>query len=246
MLQDADRLQHTVEQVLRAGVARQKRKLDTARRSTSAGWCRNASTRARTRHHLADDAIALVGARCRRRRSWSSGDVDELRTAIANLLDNAVKYSADRRQITVELAAPRPTPRGCASRTAASAFRARSSAHLQPLLPLPAARLEGQGHRPRPLHRALDRQAARRPRVRRERRRGQGRDASRSNCRSCAPRRGDHEPHPDRRRRAAPRRRPALQPRSRRPRGGRRRRRRARRSLACSTIARATTPWCST
>ena len=44
MLQDADRLQHTVEQVLRAGVARQSRKLEHRGRSISAGWSRNAST----------------------------------------------------------------------------------------------------------------------------------------------------------------------------------------------------------
>jgi signal transduction histidine kinase len=36
------------------------------------------------------------------------GDADELRTVLSNLLDNAVKYSRDRVQVTVEVAAPSP------------------------------------------------------------------------------------------------------------------------------------------
>jgi two-component system, OmpR family, sensor histidine kinase SenX3 len=37
-----------------------------------------------------------------------SGDVDELRTALANLLDNAVKYSPQHVEVRVEVAAPAP------------------------------------------------------------------------------------------------------------------------------------------
>ena len=44
MLQDADRLQHTVEQVLRAGASRQKRKLDHRAPWICHGWSRNAWT----------------------------------------------------------------------------------------------------------------------------------------------------------------------------------------------------------
>ena len=44
MLQDTDRLQHTVEQVLRAGAARQKRKLEHRAPVDLAGSCRSAST----------------------------------------------------------------------------------------------------------------------------------------------------------------------------------------------------------
>ena len=55
------------------------------------------------------------------------GDVDELRTVLSNLLDNAVKYSRDDVQVAVEVAAPVARTRcGCASRIAASASRARS------------------------------------------------------------------------------------------------------------------------
>jgi two-component system, OmpR family, sensor histidine kinase SenX3 len=36
------------------------------------------------------------------------GDADDLRTAISNLLDNAIKYSPDRVRVSVEVAAPAP------------------------------------------------------------------------------------------------------------------------------------------
>jgi signal transduction histidine kinase len=36
------------------------------------------------------------------------GDPEDLRTALSNLLDNAVKYSGDRVRITVSVAAPTP------------------------------------------------------------------------------------------------------------------------------------------
>ena len=81
MLQDADRLQHTVEQVLRAGVARQRRKLEQ-RHPVDLGWLvQECVDTARTRHHLADDAITLVGdgsadaaGRQRRRRRSAHRD----------------------------------------------------------------------------------------------------------------------------------------------------------------------------
>lgn len=107
MLQDAERLQHTVEQVLRAGVARHRRKLEQ-RAPVDLGWLvQECIDTARTRHHLAGEAIALVGADLHT-PLVVSGDVDDLRTAIANLLDNAVKYSNGPPQITVQAAAATP------------------------------------------------------------------------------------------------------------------------------------------
>ena len=127
MLQDADRLQHTVEQVLRAGVARQKRKMEH-RGPVDLGWLvQECVDTARTRHHLAEGAIAIVGndphapsRRQRRRRG--------LRTAIANLLDNAVKYSEGQPQIAVQIAGATPDTAWVRVRITASAFRRRSSA----------------------------------------------------------------------------------------------------------------------
>ena len=107
MLQDADRLQHTVEQVLRAGVARQKRKLEH-RGPVDLGWLtQECVDTARTRHHLPEEAITLTGNDLQA-PLVVNGDIDDLRTAIANLLDNAVKYSTERVQVTVAVAAPSP------------------------------------------------------------------------------------------------------------------------------------------
>src|SRR5919106_6159841 len=107
MLQDADRLQHTVEQVLRAGVARQKRRLEH-RAPVDLSWLvQECVDTARTRHHLAENAITLV-APDPTAPLVVSGDVEDLRTAIANLLDNAVKYSGGEPQITVQAAGATP------------------------------------------------------------------------------------------------------------------------------------------
>jgi two-component system sensor histidine kinase SenX3 len=107
MLQDADRLQHTVEQVLRAGVARQRRKLEH-RGPVDLGWLvQDCVDTVRTRHHLADDAITVVTGDLHT-PLVVNGNLDDLRTAIANLLDNAVKYAGGRPQITVQAAGPTP------------------------------------------------------------------------------------------------------------------------------------------
>ena len=107
MLQDADRLQHTVEQVLRAGVARQRRKLEQ-RAPVDLGWLvQECIDTARTRHHLGEDTIVATGVDLQA-PLVVSGDVDDLRTAIANLLDNAVKYSNGTPQISVQVAGATP------------------------------------------------------------------------------------------------------------------------------------------
>jgi signal transduction histidine kinase len=107
MLQDADRLQHTVEQVLRAGVARQRRKLEQ-RAPVDLGWLvQECVDTARTRHHLSEEAIVSTGSDLHT-PVVVSGDIDDLRTAVANLLDNAVKYSKGTPQVTVQVAGPTP------------------------------------------------------------------------------------------------------------------------------------------
>jgi signal transduction histidine kinase len=107
MLQDADRLQHTVEQVLRAGVARQKRRLEHRAPVDLAWLVQECVDTARMRHHLAEDAISVVASDVQT-PLVVSGDVDDLRTAVTNLLDNAIKYSDGHPQITVQTAGPTP------------------------------------------------------------------------------------------------------------------------------------------
>lgn len=107
MLDDASRLQYTVEQVLRAGVAGQRRKLMHRAPVDVGALAVECIETARRRHHLGDEAVALATA-MPPGAMLVEGDADELRTAIGNLLDNAVKYSQDTVRVTVELASPSP------------------------------------------------------------------------------------------------------------------------------------------
>ena len=108
MLADTDRLQHTVEQVLKAGVAGQRPRL--AHRV--AGGRRGAGARSASRPRGCATTCQQRPSRwtCRPRISscYVGGDVDDLRTALSNLLDNAVKYSVHDVQVRVEVAAPEP------------------------------------------------------------------------------------------------------------------------------------------
>lgn len=107
MLDDTTRLQYTVEQVLRAGVASQRRKLGQRGPVDLAALAIECIETTRRRHHLDGEAVTLAGAPPAQ-SMLVEGDADELRTAIGNLLDNAVKYSATAVRVTVELASPTP------------------------------------------------------------------------------------------------------------------------------------------
>ncbi len=102
MLEDSDRLLHTIEQVLRAGSTGSRfRRLAKARVDLGA-VAQECVELARTRFHLADTALTyddrISGA-----RPIVLGDPDELKTAVWNLIDNAVKYSTAGVDIKVAL-----------------------------------------------------------------------------------------------------------------------------------------------
>jgi signal transduction histidine kinase len=107
MLDDTTRLQYTVEQVLRAGVVGQRRKLMHRAPVDVGALAIECIEIVRRRLHLADDAVSLASA-VPAEAMLVDGDADELRTAIGNLLDNAVKYSAEAVRVSVELASPSP------------------------------------------------------------------------------------------------------------------------------------------
>ena len=106
MLLDTDRLLNTVEQVLKAGVAGQKK--GPARRLPVDfhALVRDCVEVARVRHHLPPDALEYREAIQNGNAVRVVGDPEELRTAVGNLLDNAVKYSPKGIHISVELEAP--------------------------------------------------------------------------------------------------------------------------------------------
>ena len=104
MLADSDRLLTTVEQVLRAGRARHRR-----RRIANSVIDLNSTViecleLARIRHGLDEKSLTYFEAPSAS-GAKVSGDIDELRAAFSNLLDNAVKYSDEQVAVSVELTA---------------------------------------------------------------------------------------------------------------------------------------------
>jgi signal transduction histidine kinase len=106
MLADAARLHHTVDQVLKAGVARERRKPDTHTLVDVGMLARECVDLATVRHHLAPGAIELHSRDAAQLNV--RGDAEQLRSVLANLLDNAVKYSGPQVRVTVDVASPAP------------------------------------------------------------------------------------------------------------------------------------------
>ncbi len=104
MLADNERLLQTVQQVLRAGSTGQRRRrinLTIVDVPEMVGECLDI---ARTRYNLGPDSLtyreSLDGQPAR-----VAGDAEELRAAVSNLLDNAVKYSDQSVKLSVEVEA---------------------------------------------------------------------------------------------------------------------------------------------
>ena len=102
MLDDADRLLYTVEQVLKAGIAGQKKSKATSSVIELPSLVRECVELARIRHHLPEDALQYHSV-TDQTHAHVVGDADDLRTAISNLLDNAVKYSGDKIAISAQV-----------------------------------------------------------------------------------------------------------------------------------------------
>jgi two-component system, OmpR family, sensor histidine kinase SenX3 len=112
MLLDTERLLHTVEQVLKAGEAAQKKSPPQRLPVEFNTLVRECMELARVRHHLQAtdldyrESLSLSSSLQNGDGARVMGDAEELRTAVSNLLDNAVKYSPDGVHISVELEAP--------------------------------------------------------------------------------------------------------------------------------------------
>lgn len=103
MLADSDRLLHTVEQVLRAGRASHHRRRRINRTVIDVGeMVRECLDLTRVRHHLAPGALNY-GESLNGESARVAGDIDDLRAAVSNLLDNAIKYSDNDVKVSVEV-----------------------------------------------------------------------------------------------------------------------------------------------
>ena len=103
MHKDADRLTETVEQVLRAAEVVQTRKERNWSPVNMAELLDECVEIARQRHQLGPEALACVHDDHARDAAMVMGDIEELRTTLTNLLDNAVKYSPEGVHVTAQL-----------------------------------------------------------------------------------------------------------------------------------------------
>jgi two-component system, OmpR family, sensor histidine kinase SenX3 len=104
MLADSDRLLKTVEQVLRASRTRHRRR-HIAKSAINLGeMVRECLELARIQYGLNETHLMYTESPDAS-NARVSGDIDELRAAFANLLDNAVKYSDDEVRVVVSVSA---------------------------------------------------------------------------------------------------------------------------------------------
>ena len=102
MLEDSDRLLQTIEQVLQAGSSGSRWRRISRTRLDLGELAEGCVELARTRFHLTTDALAYE-QRVEAGACLVIGDADELKAAIWNLIDNAIKYSAGEVQVRVLL-----------------------------------------------------------------------------------------------------------------------------------------------
>jgi signal transduction histidine kinase len=105
MLDDTDRLMGTVDQVLKAGEAGHKRQ-DRRIPVDFSELVRECVEVARTSHHLPPESLRYEKSVNHGAAAGVLGDSEELRAAVSNVLDNAVKYSGDHVDISVRLDTP--------------------------------------------------------------------------------------------------------------------------------------------
>lgn len=104
MLEDTNRLLHTVEQVLRAGRTGDRRRHLQHSVIDLRELVRECIELARKRAHLDQASLRYIENLNNARLALVKGDGDELRAAVSNLIENAIKYSDNEINIVVELA----------------------------------------------------------------------------------------------------------------------------------------------
>jgi two-component system sensor histidine kinase SenX3 len=106
MVEDTDRLTGTIEQVLRAGRVGAKLRHPSSAAVDFAAIVRDCLALARTRHHLPEAALTYRESLANGSALRVLGNEDELKAAVSNLVDNAIKYSGAQVKVAVELEQP--------------------------------------------------------------------------------------------------------------------------------------------
>ena len=104
MLADSERLLLTVEQVLRAGRTGMKRRRITKSVINLGEMVQECLELTRVRYGLNESAL-IYSVAPEVSSARVSGDIDELRAAFSNLLDNAVKYSDKEVEVSISVSA---------------------------------------------------------------------------------------------------------------------------------------------
>lgn len=104
MLEDTDRLLGTVEQVLKAGEVRHGTSRKNWQEVHFSMIVRDVLALARLRQNLSPEVLSL--GNISPEEIIVLGNSEDLRTAVINLLDNAIKYSGEKKAILVDLLTP--------------------------------------------------------------------------------------------------------------------------------------------
>jgi two-component system sensor histidine kinase SenX3 len=104
MLEDTDRLLGTVEQILKAGEARQASSKKNWERVDFSAIVTETVDLTRLRHHLPAEVLQFTSSA--EEKIYLRGNPQELRTAVFNLVENAVKYSTEKKEIEIDLLTP--------------------------------------------------------------------------------------------------------------------------------------------
>jgi two-component system, OmpR family, sensor histidine kinase SenX3 len=104
MLEDTDRLIGTVEQILKAGEARHGSNKKNWQEVDFSGIVLETVQLTRVRHHLPPEDLRF-GVQPQE-KLLMKGNPQELRTAVFNLIENAIKYSGDKKDIVVDVLTP--------------------------------------------------------------------------------------------------------------------------------------------
>lgn len=104
MLEDTDRLMGTVEQILKAGEARHASSKKNWEQVDFSGIVSETVALTRLRHNLPREVLQFAGSADE--KIYLRGNPQELRTAVFNLVENAVKYSGENKEIEVHLETP--------------------------------------------------------------------------------------------------------------------------------------------
>ncbi len=103
MLEDSERLQQTIDQILLAGKTGAARRVENPTDVDVSDVVGECVALAGRRHHLADGEVRRVDD-VSRATFVVKGDREELVAAVTNLVDNAIKYSGEGVRVGVEVA----------------------------------------------------------------------------------------------------------------------------------------------